>query len=159
MPQMREQKLTPGLKLRPWQQPWQVCFVPCWQHWTMKPFRHKPPFQHVFLLRPYEMLDVDKSHWIYVEWSFMGIIVRLVGYRDAAPLHEMVMREGAMIHYTGSIEIPRPNMGNGLWPLTCVTFVRQVLGLPFRFGVWTPEQLWRELVDRGGKIVVDPGRL
>ena len=152
-------RLTPGLRFKPWDQPWQVCFVPCWQHWTMKPFRHKPPFQHVFMLRPYEVLDVAKSHWIYVEWSFMGIVVRLLDAHEAAPLHDQVMREGAMIYVSGHRRIPPPRMGNGLWPLTCVTFIRQVLGLPFSFRVWTPIQLWRELERRGGKIVVDPGRL
>jgi hypothetical protein len=47
-------------------------------------------------------------------------------------------------------------MANGLWPLTCVTFVRQVLGLPFRYRVWTPQALWDELLERGGTIVVAP---
>ncbi len=153
---VRENRKPLGLALRPWQQPWQVCFVPCWQHWTMKPFRHRPPFQHIFLLRPYESLDVSKSHWIYTDWSFMGIVIRLLDSHEAAPLHEQVMREGAMIYFAGRTELPRPDMANGLWPLTCVTFVRQVLGLPFRFGVWTPVQLWHELIARGGKIVVAP---
>ena len=144
------------MKLKPWAQPWQVCFVPCWQHWTMRPFRMKPPFQHVFLLRPYESVDVSKSHWIYVEWSFMGAVVRLLDVRHAAPLHERVMAEGAMVYYRGSHEMPWPRLANGLWPLTCVTFCRQVLGLPFRYRVWTPQALWNELIERGGTIVVAP---
>lgn len=144
------------MTLKPWMQPWQVCFVPCWQHWTMRPFGMKPPFQHIFLLRPYEYLDTARSHWIYVEWSFMGIVVRDLYAHDAAPLHERVMREGAMIWYPGSETFPRPDMANGLWPLTCVTFVRQVLGLPFRYRVWTPHALWCELLERGGRVVVAP---
>ena len=34
------------------------------------------------------------------------------------------------------------------------TFARQVLGLPFRYSVWTPRALWHELIERGAKIVV-----
>ena len=152
----KNQKRTPGLGLKPWHQPWQVCFVPCWQHWTMRPFRMRPPFQHIFLLRPYESVNIDASRWIFVEWSFMGAIVKLLDLRDAAPLHEMVMAHGAMIFYPGSRRLPPPHMGNGLWPLTCVTYTRQVLGLPFRFRVWTPEALWHELIGLGGTVVVPP---
>ena len=151
-----QNRLTPGIKLRPWLQPWQVCFVPAWQHWTMRPFRLQPPFQHIFLLRPYESLDVSKSHWIYLEWSFMGIVCQLLDAAGAAPLHEMVMRTGAMVYYRGDTILPGPHMANGLWPLTCVTFVRQVLGLPFRYRIWTPHALWCELIELGGTVVVHP---
>jgi len=151
-----ESRLTPGVLLRPWSQPWQVCFVPCWQHWTMRPFRMKPPFQHVFLLRPHEQLDMSRSRWIYTEWSFMGAVMVLLDSREAAPLHEHVMSHGAMLYYQGGNRLPPPHMGNGLWPLTCVTFVRQVLGLPFRCKVWTPRALWDELLERGGRVIVAP---
>jgi hypothetical protein len=156
VPPSASSRLTPGILLKPWSQPWQVCFIPCWQHWTMRPFRMKPPFQHVFLLRPFEQLDAAKSCWIYVEWSFMGAVVRLLGVREAAPMHEHVMGCGAMLWYPGSDRLPAPHMANGLWPLTCVTFVRQVLGLPFRYRIWTPQALWDELLERGGTIVVAP---
>jgi hypothetical protein len=66
------------------------------------------------------------------------------------------MAEGAMIYYHGNHRMPWPHMANGLWPLTCVTFCRQVLGLPFRYRVWTPKALWNELIERGGTIVVAP---
>jgi hypothetical protein len=122
----------------------------------MRPFRMRKPFQHVFLLRPYETLSLGGSRWLYVEWSFMGAVTVLLDEAGVKPLHDRVIAEGAMLHWRGSDSLPPPHMGNGLWPLTCVTFVRQVLGLPFRYRTWTPLALWNELVDRGARIVMEP---
>jgi len=149
-------RITPGITLRPWKQPWQVCFVPCWQHWTMRPFRMPPPFQHIFLLRPYESVSIGESRWLYVEWSFMGAVTVLIDQRHVAPFHRRVIDEGAMLYWRGNPGLPPSRMGNGLWPLTCVTFARQVLGLPFQYLPWTPRGLWDELVDKGATVVVDP---
>jgi hypothetical protein len=152
-------RITPGIPLRPWKQPWQVCFVPCWQHWTMRPFHMKPPFQHIFLLRPYESIHIGASRWLYVEWSFMGAVTVLLDEHQVAVFHRRVIAEGAMLHWPGSSILPPPRMGNGLWPLTCVTFARQILGLPFRYRTWTPLGLWHELVEKGAKVVIDPPKV
>ena len=148
--------LTPGITLRPWNQPWQVCFVPCWQHWTMRPFRMPPPFQHVFLLGPTSASRSPQSRWLYVEWSFMGAVAVLIDEAQATPLHQRVSARGRHAVLPGDNDLPPPHMANGLWPLTCVTFVRQVLGLPFRYRMWTPKALWDELLEGGARIVVSP---
>jgi hypothetical protein len=150
-------RITPGIPLRPWRQPWQVCFVPCWQHWTMKPWRMQPPFQHVYLLRPYESIHIGVSRWLYTEWSFMGCLTFMLDEHTVKPFHHRLLAEGAMLYWPGSSILPPPRMGNGLWPLTCVTYARQMLGLKFRFRIWTPLALWHELVDNGARVVIDPG--
>ena len=122
----------------------------------MKPFRLKAPFQHIYLLRPFESIHIGQSRWLYVEWSFMGAVVVLIDEHHVAPFHRRVIAEGAMLHWYGSSVLPPSRMGNGLWPLTCVTFARQILGLPFQFRPWTPKGLWDELVDKGATVVVDP---
>lgn len=122
----------------------------------MRPFRMPPPFQHVFLLRPFERVEVGQSRWLYTEWSFMGCLAVTLDESHVHPLHTRLCNEGAMLHYYGSSRLPPPRMGNGLWPLTCVTYVRQMLGLPFRYRVWTPAALWHELVNAGAKVVVAP---
>ena len=124
----------------------------------MRPFRMPPPFQHVFLLRPYESTQIGKSRWLYVEWSFMGAVALLIDEAQATQLHRRVSSEGAMLYWPGYHDLPPPHMANGLWPLTCVTFVRQVLGLPFRYRTWTPLALWNELLEGGARIVVSPPR-
>jgi len=123
----------------------------------MRPFRMQPPFQHIYLLRPFESVHLGQSRWLYVEWSFMGAVVVMIDEHQVRPLHRRIVDSGAMLHYAGSNLLPPPRMANGLWPLTCVTFTRQVLGLPFRYRIWTPQALWHELVDKGAKVVVAPG--
>ena len=116
----------------------------------------QPPFQHVFLLRPYEAVAFGKARWLYVEWSFMGACSVLLDEHQVQPLHRRLCAEGAMLYWRGNPNFTRPHMGNGLWPTTCVTFARQVLGLQFRYAIWTPQALWHELVDKGATVVIDP---
>ena len=149
-------RITPGITLRPWKQPWQVCFVPCWQHWTMRPFRMPPPFQHIFLLRPYESIHIGPSRWLYTEWSFMGAVTVLIDEHHARPCTAACSPKAPCCTGAATPACRRSRMGNGLWPLTCVTYARQVLGLPFRYLPWTPKGLWDELVDKGATVVVDP---
>lgn len=115
-----------------------------------------PPFQHVFLLRPYERVEIGQSRWLYTEWSFMGAVAVMLNEFQVQHLHNRVCSEGAMLFYRGGDVLPRPRMGNGLWPLTCVTYVRQMLGLEFRYRTWTPARLWHELLNEGARIVVAP---
>jgi hypothetical protein len=122
----------------------------------MRPFRMPPPFQHVFLLRPYESTTIGQSRWLYAEWSFMGALSILIDEAKVQPLHRWISNDGAMLYYKGSDSLPPPRMGNGLWPLTCVTYVRQLLGLEFRYRTWTPLALWYELIDHGAGVVTGP---
>ena len=124
----------------------------------MRPFRMPPPFQHVFLLRPYESIQSAKSAGSTSNgrsWAPCAVLIDEHQATPAAPPRHAPTAPCCTIRATTTCR--RRTWRNGLWPLTCVTFVRQVLGLPFRYRTWTPQALWDELVDGGARLLSHPG--